>query len=75
MGSLDNLSVALHTNKRSHGDSQGTGLVMEGTVHTAAAKPPVLNTQAATSRAVVAGRMAHEYLGTHRKLFSIFLTQ
>lgn len=50
MGSLDNLSAALHTNKLSHGDSQGTGLVVEGTVHTAAAKPPVLNTQAATGR-------------------------
>ena len=53
-------------------------LAKEGTVHTAVAKPSVLNSQPATGNVVannVAGRMAHKYLGTRRKLFSILLTQ
>lgn len=53
-------------------------LAKEGTVRTAVAKPPVLNSQPATGNVIaknIAETMAHKYLGTRRKLFSILLTQ
>lgn len=53
-------------------------LAKEGPVPTAVAKPSVLNSLPATGNVVannIAERMAHKYLQTHRKLFSILLTQ
>lgn len=75
MESLDNLTVTLHTNKPS---LEKALLGREGAVHTAVANPSIQKSQPATGNVSgnkVAERMAHKYLGTHRKLFAILLTQ